>query len=113
MYKETLDNMECVGTFDGEKFDFEMPYLYTSIFELDRLDVFTLKKQYKYNGLFSEKTITIDPDEKLVLEDFCKYNLTNVSVSRLEEPGKIFTVYNDHKVDKVGKIRIDRIFEES
>ena len=112
MGKKNLKDLEHVGNFDGEKFDFDVPYLYTSIFELDILDVFTLKGKYTHSGLFSEKEIIVNSEEKLVLEDFSKFNLNNVSVSRLDKPSEIFTIYGDRRVNKIGRIRIERVIEE-
>ena len=117
LYKKTLRNLDCVGEYDGAEFNFEIPYLYTSVHELQPLDVFCLKLDYSYrNGIWkSDPILHISKDTRLVLEEFNdahNYLHQDVKVSELES-GKIHKLYGDLSVIKIGKMILKREFEEN
>jgi hypothetical protein len=105
--------VDYVGTYDGEKFDFEIPYLWSSIFELNYLDVFHLEKGYDHTSLCSlvngvEKYI-IPPNLPLVLESHLNLNhYGGLQISYLDNPGKKFSIVGDHKVQKIGRVEYFR-----
>ena len=102
-YKKVLKNLEEVGEYDGEKLSFEVPYLYTSIYELSPLDVFIFENSVIESTLFTE-------NKKYILESFDTF--TNViNVSELENPSEIYKIRSDVAVKIVGKMKNTRVFE--
>jgi hypothetical protein len=109
-----LRNMEHVGTFDGENFDIEIPYLYTSIQELKADDVFQLEEPHEYyrHPLDGKSSIKIDPSTKLVIES--AYGLNRPVGARELDTNKSHRIHGDLKVKKIGKVEyIMKFVEES
>jgi hypothetical protein len=112
LYNKVLRNLDCVGYFDGEKFDIEIPYLYTSIQELEPLDVFRFAEDHVYRaGIFkSDPVKTIKSGTLLVLETFKDNVLNRFEVAGVyeQETGEPHVLYGNLAVEKVGKIILER-----
>jgi hypothetical protein len=118
LYYKKLRNLDCVGNYDGKEFDFEVPYLYTSIHELDLLDVFQLCEDYRSIEVYNKKGNIIKKNTPLVVEGFEKILFEysgGVLVSKFDEPDSTlkssFILRGDVKVEKLGKIELIRNFK--
>jgi len=108
-----LRNLEYVGEYDGEKFNFECPYLHTSIIELKNNDVFQLEQDYfKDKTLINRKKVELNKDQKLVFERVDKYVNPLTIVTDINDPQTRYELFGDLKVKKIGKIIIKREFVE-
>jgi hypothetical protein len=115
LFAKVLKNMDYIGTYDGENFSIDVPQLYTSIQELDVLDVFTLEKSHLFkDGLINGKEFKVPKNTKLVVENFetIGYQITDTVVVSNFENGTIYKIKGDVKVNKVGKIKLERVFVE-
>jgi len=112
LYKKTLRNLDCVGEYDGAEFNFEIPYLFTSVHELLPLDVFELEKDHTYrDGVFkSDPIITIPANVPLVLEKFddLRSMIGEWLIVSEMESGKIHKIYGNLTVNKIGKMILKR-----
>ena len=112
LYKKTLRNLDCVGEYDGSDFNFEIPYLYTSVHELNPLDVFEFEKDHTYrNGVFkSDPIITIPANVPLVLEKFddLRSMIGEWLIASEMESGKIHNLHGNLIVNKIGKMILKR-----
>jgi hypothetical protein len=112
LYKKTLRNLDCVGEYDGSDFNFEIPYLYTSVHELNPLDVFEFEKDHTYrDGVFkSNPIITIPANVPLVLEKFddLRSMIGEWLIASEMESGKIHNLHGNLTVNKIGKIILKR-----
>jgi len=116
LYKKTLRNLDCVGEYDGSDFNFEIPYLYTSVHELNPLDVFEFEKDHTYrNGVFkSDPIITIPANVPLVLEKFddLRSMIGQWLIASEMESGKIHNLHGNLIVNKIGKMILKREFKK-
>lgn len=116
LYQKTLRNLDYVGVYDGENFDFEIPYLYTSLHELQPLDVFTLESDYSYrDGIWkTDPILHISKSTELVLENFDDMKTKLFQDARVSEVNtkKMHKLHGDLRVNKIGRIILKREFEK-
>ena len=98
IFKKTLRNLDFVGNYDGENFDFEVPYLYTSIFELEPEEQFALESDCSgSSGLEKarEKSLIV---EKFVVDEINDLSC-NVTATEIKT-GQKHLMYGDIKVKR-------------
>lgn len=114
LYQKSLKNMELVGTYDGNKFDCEVPMMFTSIHELKPLNVFELENDHTYRaGVFKADPLIVIPSHiPLVLERFddIGYQVGEWLIVSELKSGQKHKIHGNLRINKLGYIKCIREF---
>jgi hypothetical protein len=103
-FQKVLRKMELVGS--CKNLDFDIPYRYTSVYELEPLDVFELEEDHAYYNFRTPKIKSVVPSKvPLVIDSFSDSEHIFVHVYEMESKKK-HKLYNDLAVNKIGRIKI-------
>ena len=102
LYRKSLRNLEVIGIWQNGEFSFHIPYLYTSIYELNPLDVFEFEEDHF--DIFD-----FPKNKKYVFESYDVFKNLNF-ISDFDD-SKEYKLKLDTKVKIVGRMINTRIYE--